>query len=108
MATAVSSYVTVASGTNPIRGGIGAIVQPPADPVWAAPANGPQTINEQAGTAAQVFFAVDIPSVFSVAQGYTLPPGFSLVQLTSTTGRIDFGATVPAGSYQFALEATPV
>ncbi len=76
-------------------------------PTWQGSWVSAQTLNVQRGVSGtSLIGTVDIPSVFTVAQGDSLPAGVALTVLSGTQVRIDISATLAIGTYSFAVEAT--
>ncbi len=102
MATQRPDTVAVASGTTIVRAGISGATPPVWQGAWA----GPQTLPTVNGTAISLTGSVDQPVTFSVAPGYSLPAGASLVTVSTTQCRIDANTSVAVGTYPIVIRAT--
>lgn len=101
MSTPTPGTVTVPAGTQIVRMGYSV-----AGAAWQGGFATGQTISHTAGTPNSIIGTVDVPCVFSVAAGHSLPDGVTLTTLSPTQVRIDMGANLLVGEFSFRLEAT--
>lgn len=100
-----TQHPTILGFPTGVRSGSGGFTAPLPEPVWSGQLAG-GAISRAQGATTSITGNVDIPSTFSVEPGFSLPAGFTLVPVSTTSVRVDVDPSVVPGQVSFKLRAT--